>query len=309
MRAAPCSGQPGKAAVWRPHPTARKSASLSYPVPGLVPGIHVFLATVRDAFKSWMTGTSPVKGRFFRWQFGANSAVSCPAQPKLDSYGTAPSESGSEIDLQALVHVGLDVAEGRRLHDVELELEDARRVLVLVGPFEPDRHRRALKLLQILDRQAVDLGAGLLELAPGLHVRLLDRGVMDPAIDLDLVLQPLLDLGRQLVPVVHADAEIHQIDRLIDRFEPARPHPDVLCDLLEAEIPVDRRAGVVGRLDRTLFERREDFAAWQQGGLGADCRKPFGDHAAGNAQFQIPEILDRADRLFRMDDRSEEHTS
>jgi hypothetical protein len=35
-----------------------------YPVPGLVPGTHVFLAQIRGSFKTWMTGPSPVTGDF-----------------------------------------------------------------------------------------------------------------------------------------------------------------------------------------------------------------------------------------------------
>jgi hypothetical protein len=30
-------------------------------MPGLVPGIHVFLAAVLDCWKTWMAGTSPAK--------------------------------------------------------------------------------------------------------------------------------------------------------------------------------------------------------------------------------------------------------
>ena len=102
--------------------------------------------------------------------------------------------------------------------------------------------------------------------------------------------------------MVHADAEVHQVDRLIDGFEADRSHPDVLGDLLEAEVPVDRRAGVVGRLDRALLQRREHLAAGKQRGLGADRREAFGDHAAGDAQFEVLEVLDRADRLLGVDD-------
>ena len=32
------------------------------PVPGLVPGTQVFIAGADCRFKTWMTGTSPVKG-------------------------------------------------------------------------------------------------------------------------------------------------------------------------------------------------------------------------------------------------------
>src|SRR5947199_6173788 len=96
-------------------------------------------------------------------------------------------EQASEVDLHAFVHVGADVAEGRRFHDLELELEDAGRILVLVGPLEPDRHGDALEFLQILDRQPIELDARLFELAPRFHVGLLNRGMVDARIDLDLV--------------------------------------------------------------------------------------------------------------------------
>ena len=102
--------------------------------------------------------------------------------------------------------------------------------------------------------------------------------------------------------MVHADAEVHQVDRLIDRFESDGSHPDVFGDLLESEIPVDRGTGVVGRLDRAFFQRREHLAAGKQRGLGADRREAFGDHAAGHAQLEVLEVLDRADRLLGMDD-------
>ena len=121
-------------------------------------------------------------------------------------------------------------------------------------------------------------------------------------IDLDLVLEPELHLGRELVPDVHADDEVHQVDRLVDRLEARRARPDVLGDLLEAEVPVDRGTGVVGGVDGALLQRREHLAARQQRRLGADRREAFGDHAAGNAQLQVLEVLDRADRLLRVDD-------
>jgi len=35
-------------------------------MPGLVPGIHVFLAIIRGRRKTWMTGTSPVKAVLVR---------------------------------------------------------------------------------------------------------------------------------------------------------------------------------------------------------------------------------------------------
>ncbi len=44
------------------------------PLPGLVPGTHVFLAAALGHRKTWMTGTSPVKTRFF-FSLCANPAV------------------------------------------------------------------------------------------------------------------------------------------------------------------------------------------------------------------------------------------
>ena len=38
-------------------------------MPGLGLGIHIFVPTVHGRFKTWMTGTSPVIGRFFDRQF------------------------------------------------------------------------------------------------------------------------------------------------------------------------------------------------------------------------------------------------
>src|SRR3954470_2976686 len=89
-----------------------------------------------------------------------------------------PALAGSEIELLTLIHIGRDVTEGRRFHYVELGLEDARGVLILVGPLEPDRHGDALEFLQIRNRQSVNLRSGLDELRPGFHVSLLNRRVM-----------------------------------------------------------------------------------------------------------------------------------
>ena len=109
--------------------------------------------------------------------------------------------------------------------------------------------------------------------------------MVDPRIDFDLVLDPLLHLRRQFVPVIHADAEVHEIDRLIDRLEANRSHPDEFRHLLEAEVPVYRGTGVVGRLDGAFLQGGKHFAAGKQRRLGADGSEAFGDHAARNAQF------------------------
>src|SRR6185436_10270915 len=77
-------------------------------------------------------------------------AAAAPPRP-------ADRSGGSEIDLEPLVHVRRHVAEARRLEDVELRLEQPRRVLVLVRPFEPDRDRDLGELLEVLVGQPVDL--------------------------------------------------------------------------------------------------------------------------------------------------------
>src|SRR6267154_1926695 len=41
------------------------AATVGPPMPGLVPGTHVFLFTGRNRLKTWMAGTSPATGRFF----------------------------------------------------------------------------------------------------------------------------------------------------------------------------------------------------------------------------------------------------
>src|SRR5262245_35882444 len=110
----------------------------------------------------------------------------------------------SEVELLALVHVGSHVTEARRLHDIQLQLEDAGSILVLVGPLEPDRDSNTLELLEILDRQTVDFCSGPLEFTPRFHIRLLNSGMVDARVHLDLVLHPLLHLGRKLVPVLHS---------------------------------------------------------------------------------------------------------
>src|SRR5437016_5819006 len=63
----------------------------------------------------------------------------------------------SGLDLEALVHVRRDVADRVRFHHLELKLEQPRRILVLVRPFEPDRRREALPFGQVLERHAIDL--------------------------------------------------------------------------------------------------------------------------------------------------------
>src|SRR5438552_6405411 len=74
------------------------------------------------------------------------------------------------FDLEPFVHVGRDVSERVRFHDVELQFEQARGIFVLVRPLEPDRHGDALPLRQILERHPVDLRSGLLEFTPRLEI-------------------------------------------------------------------------------------------------------------------------------------------
>src|SRR3954468_9043109 len=78
-----------------------------------------------------------------------------------------PALAASEIELLALIHIGRDVTESRRFHHIELGLEHARGVLVLVCPLEPDRHGDTLEFLKIRNRQPVNLRSGLDELRPG----------------------------------------------------------------------------------------------------------------------------------------------
>src|SRR5690606_40044453 len=51
-----------------------------------------------------------------------------------------------------------------------------------------------------------------------------------------------------------------------------------------------------------LLERREDLAAGQQRRASAGGGEAFGDHSARNAKLQSLEVLDRSDRLLRVDD-------
>ena len=53
-------------------------------------------------------------------------------------------------------------------------------------------------------------------------------------VGLDLILDPQLHFGRELVVYVHAHHEVHEVDRLIDRFQPWWPGPDEFRNLLEA---------------------------------------------------------------------------
>ena len=101
---------------------------------------------------------------------------------------------------------------------------------------------------------------------------------------------------------VHAHDKVHQVDRLINRLEARRAGPDEFRDLLEAQVPIHCRTGVIRSLDRAFFERGEHFAAGQQRGLGAGRSEAFGDHPAGHAQLQILEVFDGANRLLRVDD-------
>src|SRR6266478_5674854 len=78
--------------------------------------------------------------------------------------------SALRLDLESLVHVRRDVAESVRLHHLELHLEQARCIVVLIGPLEPDWHGQALKLRQVLGRHADDLRSCLFEFAPRFEV-------------------------------------------------------------------------------------------------------------------------------------------
>ncbi|MGL1423576.1 hypothetical protein ACSTJ1_00095, partial [Vibrio parahaemolyticus] len=51
----------------------------------------------------------------------------------------------SEVDREALHHIRRNVAEARALHDLELRFEHAGGVLILVGPFEPNRDCEVLE--------------------------------------------------------------------------------------------------------------------------------------------------------------------
>jgi hypothetical protein len=43
----------------------RRATTKKIPVPGLVPGIHVFLVRRSASLKTWVAGTSPATGRFW----------------------------------------------------------------------------------------------------------------------------------------------------------------------------------------------------------------------------------------------------
>jgi hypothetical protein len=85
-------------------------------------------------------------------------------------------------------------------------------------------------------------------------------------------------------------------------MKPWGPHDDVVGHLAEAERVVDRRADIVGDVDRALFQRREDFGPRQHGRFRADLVEHFGDHAARQPHLAAAEIVDRADRHLGVDD-------
>jgi hypothetical protein len=74
----------------------------------------------------------------------------------------------------------------------------------------------------------------------------------------------------------------------------SRPHPDVFGNLLESEVPVDRRASVVGRLDRAFLQRREHSPAGSSVVLAPIAAKPrpscHQEHAARSLKSSIERI-------------------
>ena len=69
----------------------------------------------------------------------------------------------------------------------------------------------------------------------------------------------------------------------------------VLCDAVETERLIDDRQGIFRGVDRTFFERLEDFTAGQHGHGSADSLDHFAANA-GKANLQAFEI---GERLYR----------
>ena len=80
-----------------------------------------------------------------------------------------------------------------------------------------------------------------------------------------------------------------------------RPHHYVPADLREAEIEIHGRTGEVCCVDDAGSKRRLNLRARESDGARADRLKTIGDEAAGHPQVQLAEIIERSDRLVRMD--------
>ena len=125
---------------------------------------------------------------------------------------------------------------------------------------------------------------------------------MEVGIDVHFGLDERLHSRRQRIPRLHANRQVHQIDRLVQRHETGRSHGDVVGDLMETERVVDGGTDVIGHVDGAAFQGGEDFTTRQQRRLGSGRLEHLRHHAARQAHLASPEVFDRTDRHFGMDD-------
>src|SRR6266566_4461638 len=84
------------------------------------------------------------RAQFQEIEYGGG-AVWAPPRSSVGPASRGPINA-LRLDLESLIHVRRDVAQRVRLHQLELHLEQARRIMVLVRPFEPDGSGDALPL-------------------------------------------------------------------------------------------------------------------------------------------------------------------
>ena len=116
--------------------------------------------------------------------------------------GALPPSEGFSLHVQrlALDHSGCHIPQASRHHVVELDLEDLRRGLVLVGPLVPQGNGELGELLDITLGQTDDVDFGIIELLPSELVQALNFRMVTVRVDLRLHLHELLHLWREGVP-------------------------------------------------------------------------------------------------------------
>ena len=182
-----------------------------------------------------------------------------------------------------------------RLHILPLGLEGLHRERVLLGPLHPELGSKLLELLDVPLLQADDLDALRLVLGNGLDVGLLDRRVMIHRMPGHGHLEQILEVLGDLLPGVHVDLDAHQVDRLVQAGCGGRTHDDVLGDLGEPQVVVDRPADEVGGVDDALLQGRIDLPAGKQDRGDAGRAVNFGDHPARVTDLLSLKVLEGAD--------------
>ena len=107
------------------------------------------------------------------------------------------------------------IAQATRHHVVELNLEGAGSILVFVGPLKPTRHGKCGERLYIILCQSGNRSSRCLKLCPGFLVGFLDACMMVSGLYANLHFDKLFHLRGKIIPVFHANRQIHQIDWLV----------------------------------------------------------------------------------------------